>query len=66
MSQQPNRQLAPEERDYLKSKTRANNVITWFTGLSLFGMVGVGLAVLAVCGGGALCCVLALASANAQ
>lgn len=61
MSEQPpRRQLSPEEAEYLKSKTRSNNFMTWFAGLGIGGMVAVGAAtVLAVCGSIA-CCVYAL------
>lgn len=55
MSQQPpQRQLSPEESEYLKSKTRSNNLFTWFTGLSVGMMV-----LVAGAFAGGLCAVLA-------
>lgn len=41
MSQQPPRQLTPEERELIKAKTRTTNVFTWFAGLGIIGMLGV-------------------------
>lgn len=50
MSEQPQRQLTPEERDYVKAKTRSTNLLSWFAGLSIGGMVlAVGAGLLMLC-----------------
>jgi hypothetical protein len=61
MSEQPpRRQLSPEEAEYLKSKTRSNNFMTWFAGLGIGGMILVGGATLLTVCGVIGCCVFVL------